>query len=457
MSSANLAPVLPYFMDYFRNSAGNDLYEQARLKEQSGDYTPIKGSWLVDPKETAAANDKLRLMGQQREAMPLLQRIANIQQDPQFQTEEGLKELQSDPNFWLGTDGNSSADVGIKVNNQNPQMASAIPSLRASAGTQSDILQGYRDTQEGKPMAPEVFARLANLDQATGKDGVKTMPIVDKMLALAKQNEDMRKTRGMQDWVNASAGIAGNEGLAKLAQAAQYGATPEQLATMAKVYGVDPAKLETVEAGDANGRDVRYVFDPRTGKTVGVVGSPQDPTRKATRVAVSNFLPAQETAFAKGVGEANAKQYSEAIASKGNAKSGLQTLTDLQSALKDAPAGWTAGYQYEAMKRLNPNSKQVAAYEVARNKQQELSLNLLQNFKGAMSDKELKFVEEMSVNPNMTRAAQKRLIDIARSRYKSQINSADTLIRSVESDPVRSNINKTLKENERPPLSGFVR
>lgn len=432
-TTVNAAPLLPILMKLFENSAANDQ-NAALLADQ-----PIESSVWVDPDRTLKLQQQQQQLRQAKEAQPYLSRLADVQQagmdnDPVWQQAamDELTELQGynaqkAPNNPLVQKGTQQARQGLQ-------------DVITTAGIADRVQRG--DTVPGMDLA-----RLAQQ-----KDGNAT---IAKLIDLGKYNDDLRIKRGNQEWINASGDVATDPKLATLARAAQYGVTPDQFSTMAKIYGLDPVDLKTVQAGDAQGNDVQYLYHPRSGKTVGTVGMPQAAGRNASNVRVSvNPIIQQEGAFSKGVGEANAKQYASAIEAKQNAISGLQTLAELKAALKKAPAGITAPAQYQAGRVLAPNSESVTAYEVARNKQQELALNLLSNFKGAMSDKELKFVEEMSIRPTMNRQAQAELVRISEARYKKAINQANTLIKSVESDPVRSNINRTLSEGGTPKLTG---
>lgn len=430
-TTVNAAPLLPILMKIFENSAANDQ-NAALLADQ-----PIESSVWVDPDRTLKLQQQQQQLRQAKEAQPYLSRLADVQQagmdnDPVWQQAamDELTELQGynaqkAPQNQLIQQGTQRARQGLQ-------------DVITTAGIADRVQRG--DTVPGMDLA-----RLAQQ-----KDGNTTFA---KLMDLAKQNDAMRQTRGQQTWINASGDVAADPKLATLARAAQYGVTPDQFSTMAKIYGLDPVDLKTVQAGDAQGNDVQYLYHPRSGATVGTVGMPQQAGRNATRVSISPIIQ-QEGAFARGVGEANAKQYASAIEAKQNATSGLQTLAELKAALKKAPAGITAPALYQAGRVLSPNSESVTAYEVARNKQQELALNLLSNFKGAMSEKELKFVEEMAIRPTMNRQAQAELVRISEARYKKAINQANTLIKSVESDPVRSNINRTLSEGGTPKLTG---
>lgn len=422
-TTVNAAPLLPILMKIFENSAANDQ-NAALLADQ-----PIESSVWVDPDRTLKLQQQQQQLRQAKEAQPYLSALSEYERS-------GIDQAFTPDEIAAGYD--------VKPNPQNPFMRDAATQF-AKKQVIADIgpkaLRG--ENVDGTKLA-QLF-----IDNKEGKD------VVSKLIDLGKYNDDLRIKRGNQAWINASAELTDDPKLAALARAAQHGANPKDLETMAGIYGLNPVDLKTVQAGDAQGNDTQYLYNPRSGKTVGTVGMPQAAGRNASNVRVSvNPIIQQEGAFAKGVGEANAKQYASAIEAKQNATSGLQTLAELKAALKKAPAGITAPAQYQAGRVLAPNSESVTAYEVARNKQQELALNLLSNFKGAMSDKELKFVEEMSIRPTMNRQAQAELVRISEARYKKAINQANTLIKSVESDPVRSNINRTLSESGTPKLTG---
>jgi len=414
MANVNAAPALPLLMQLIERWAGNNQIEALNAD------TPVEPSIWVDPDRTLKMQEKQRILRDAKSAAPLANALDEYSRtgiDQAFTPEEIAA------GYDVKLDPQSQAQAGIKdLYRQKQTIAGIAPKI-----------------QRGEEVDGTSLANLV----VGNKEGQATLA---KLLDLGKYNDEMKTKRGNQAWINASAELTSDPKLSALARAAQRGATPKDLETMAGIYGLNPVELKTVEAGDANGNDVKYVFNPRTGQTQGTVGMPQQARRNATRISVNPIIQ-QEGAFARGVGEANAKQYAAAIEARQNATNALQSLSELKTALKKAPSGITAPAQYQAGRVISPNSDTVAAYEIARNKQQELALNLLQNFKGAMSDKELKFVEEMSINPTMNRKSQAELIRISEARYKNAINKADTLIKSVEADPVRSNINRTLSDN----------
>ena len=427
------APALPYLWELIKNSAAGNQYEAAE-SGQNPEY-----SMFADPALTAKLREQLKQKQLAEESAPFVNRLAEVQQAG----------MDNDP-VWQ----QAAMDELTELQGYNAQKAPNNPLVQK--GTQQ-ARQGLQNAITTAGIADRVQRgdAVPGMDLARLLQGDKGSAELAKLIDLGKYNDDLRSKRGVQDTINISAGASDNPLLQALAKATQYGVNVGDFEKLAKIYGLDPVDLKTVQAGDEQGNDTQYVFNPRTGKTQGTVGMPQQAGRNASNVRVSvNPIIQQEGAFAKGVGEANAKQYASAIEAKQNATSGLQTLSELKEALKKAPAGITAPALYQAGRIIAPNIEGVSAYEVARNKQQELALNLLSNFKGAMSNKELKFVEEMSIRPTMNRKSQAELIRISEARYRRAINQANTLIKSVESDPVRSNINRTLSESGTPKLTG---
>jgi len=261
--NVNLAPALPYLIDMLRNAKGNAQNEQY-LSGQD-----VEGSWFVDPKRTLEMQEKVLDQRQQNEALPFLQRLAEVKDagmDPEAEWQQAaadeLKELQA---YNAGkAPGNKYVAAGGQQAYQGLQGAISIADV-AEKLQRGDFVPGMS------------IAKV--LDQKEGGTAL------DRLRELAKQNDEMRRTRGTQGWVNAAAGITDNPKLKALLEAGQYGVTPDQIKTMAGVLGVDPVTLTTVEAGDAAGNDVKYVFNPRTGQTEGVVGKPQQAGRNATRIS----------------------------------------------------------------------------------------------------------------------------------------------------------------------------
>lgn len=446
------SPIIPYLVNLVSANRTGDIrkamqnQDMAALQEEPGFFSKL--AMGADAyKGVAEGQDYI----QQRQAMPLANEIAQARMSPFYQTTEGLQSLKDNPASILAGPGQTYTPTGNKYED------SQLPALAHQAGTQLDVASGLQQMYDKGMINPAEYARLVVNDSVNvaGKDG-KTNPLVDQMMKLGTHRNTEEGITNLQATYNdmGKAGFGANDKQNALMATLRRGVNPEQ---PMKLAGIEAKALHYGDVGAGKpGATQATVFDPNTGALTNIGGVKQDMPRN-TQVMVTNNLPAQETAFAKGVGEANAKQYSGAIESKDSSIRSLGKIDTLRSALKKAPSGWIAEKQYKTMKLLAPNSEKVASYEVAQNASRDIAFEILQKFKGATSEKELAFALGQATNPTMSRATQKRLLDLSERLHKSEIQKANTLIDSVESAPVRSNINKTLKENTRPPLDAFRR
>ena len=432
----NMAPALPMLLEILRNSKGNDLYDQARMKAQQGDYSPVEGSWFVDPKETAKVNQGLLELKNQQEATPLLNRIQSIQNDPQFQTMDGQKELRDDPNFWLGTDGKGTQSIA--VNPRNPKMVGAIPDLSASANRNIGVATVADNVQRGEQVDGMRLAMLLNQ-----KDGNSDLA---KLIDLGKYNDELRSKRGVQDTINASAGVATNPLLAALARATQYGVGAGDYEKLVKVNGLDPVDLKTVEAGDEQGRDVHYLYDPRSGKTRGVVGMPQDPTRKATRVSVNPIIQ-QESAYSKGKGEYLSKREGDIVSNGDAADANLERLSELKSALKKTPSGplapaYTAVGKYTGG-MVGANKSEVGYAAKADTISKLNTLGSIKTLGPGITNAERDFLMDAQAKRSHTRAEQAKIIAIYEKDAKYKQRKRDEIVGNTFGDEARQDPNRS--------------
>lgn len=417
------------------------------------------------------------LYAQTPEATALAKKLSDMQAsgnsfDPNFTGQEWVRGMATTPALGgVMTEDQYDAQTGalpsgkkmVTVQGNNPVIARLLTLAEQQAQQKSvganvanDILN-MRNPDPIKLM--EYQTGLGAI--GTGEKGTGGSSNLDKIMALAKQTDEAKKVANIQQFLNAvgNANLADNEKLNALYKAAQYGMKPDDLKTVGENIGAVP-KFDLVEFGAGGQNTIKGAFDPRTGKATNTIGEVMEP-KPQNQVNVINNLPAQETAFAKGVGDANAKQYAGAIEQKQASEKAIATINDYLDATKKTYSGVGSYAQYLAAKANPVRSKQqqqaVENYEIAVTKSKEMAMDILTNFKGAISDGERIFAREMANNPSMDKKSQQRLADIAKRNHQAQIKKADTLIQAVENEPVRSNINKTLQDNKRRPLESFRR
>lgn len=429
-TSVSGSEMLPLILKWLENSAGNDQ-NSALL-----DNKPVEGSIWVDPERTLKLQQAQVAKQQAQEAMPLMQRINSINNDPQFQTLEGQKELRDDPNFWLGTDGQGSQNIA--VNPKNTAMASAIPELRGKATNNIAIADAANNIQQGKPVDGMTLAMM--LGQKSGGSDL------EKLINLGKYNDDLRGKRGVQDTINVSAGATSNPLLSALAKATQYGVSVGDFEKIAKTYGLDPVDLKTVEAGDEQGRDVHYVFNPRTGQTQGVVGMPQDPTRKAPRVSVNPIIQ-QESAYSTGKGKYLSKREGDIIDNGDAADAALERLSELKSALKKTPSGplaplYTAAGKYSGG-IVGANKSEVGYAAKADTISKLNTLGSIKTLGPGITNAERDFLMDAQARRSHTRAEQAKIIAIYEKDAKYKQRKRDEIVGNTFGDEARQDPNRS--------------
>lgn len=342
--------------------------------------------------------------------------------------------------------------MGVKTNPANPYERKALNDFALNAQNEADLTRTAANVFGGSTPNP------ADLSRFLVQGGDKATNQVKSLQDLAKLNSEERIMRGRQQWINAagnSPNVVADPNMRTLAASAPYGATIEDLSKFASTTGVIP-DVQVIESGIAGEptQKTNVLLDKRKGTAANIPGV-LPTTDPGKNIIINNNLPAQETAFSKGVGEANAKQYADAVAGKQGAEKALQTSANLRQALNNTWSGKLAKVRYEVAKYTpgQGNDPYVVNYEIATNLSKGMALDLLQNFKGQISDGERKFVTDMATNPTMERASQDQLLNIYDRVQQGVIDRADKLIPSVESAPVRSNINRTLNEKKPAPQS----
>jgi hypothetical protein len=152
--NVNLAPALPYLIDMLRNAKGNAQNEQY-LSGQD-----VEGSWFVDPSRTLELQQKVLDQRQQKEALPFLQRLAEVKEagmDPEAEWQQAaLDELQELQAY------NATKAPGNKY--------VATGGQQAYQGLQDaiDVDTANRYAYENKPIPGMTLARI--FERKDGKD-----------------------------------------------------------------------------------------------------------------------------------------------------------------------------------------------------------------------------------------------------------------------------------------------
>lgn len=423
--NVNVAPALPYLMDMIQKWKSNDLYDQLQKKAASGDYSPIEGSVFVDPKETYQANQTLKGLRDAKEAAPYMQGLVDTMQagfdtDPQY---------QADAKATL-------AEYAAKMPG-NPVLTGAAKAAQDKLSTGLIIADAATDIQGNGYIKPMTLAQLASQ-----KDGNTT---IERLIAMNKQQDEAKRLGGQQTWLRASGGLSADPKLRALAEAVQYGVTPEMFNSTAKTYGLDPVEMKPVDTGTGNGNERQVVaFNPRTGATGQRVGNTWTP--ESMRVTVSPVIQ-QETAYSKGKGEYLAKREADILAAGDMADKTMGRLDDLEKALKGSQSGPLAGITTTAGKYtggvIGANKSQVANAAKADTIAKMNTLESIRLLGPGITNAEREFLMEAQAKKTLTRGEQNKIIELYRkdATYKQQQRDrivGDTFGSEARQDPARS-------------------
>lgn len=443
--------------------AGGDLYGDYNASDAVGQlskmgsagdvnaYNP-DGFMSVEQRAKVDAIKKKRLAElYATEAAPIAQYGQSLLTDTEFRNNpEALQDFQNRPDFWTGGAG--------KLN--NPNVVDTIKSF--STGAKAQEVQG----NTGRAIKSNQANPFAAMDEYTLGQIQGSKDSVDNIGKIAELGGKERSGLATAEFFKGVATAASEvDPIAAYNKFSQVAANTPYVDKDAQKVGLDlmkqkfpEMKFEKAFTGKGEQQQLK-ALNPLTGAAVGDIGEAGLPS--APKISVQNVMPAQETAFAKAVGEANAKQYADAVAQKAGSEKAINTIDDYLTAAEKTYSGMGSNANY-LLVRANPiktkaQKEMVKNYETAITKSKEMAMDILTNFKGAISDGERIFAKEMSINPDMSPAAQKQLAAISKKNHKTQIDKADVLIKAVESDSTRSNINKTLTDSKRPPLESFRR
>lgn len=180
-------------------------------------------------------------------------------------------------------------------------------------------------------------------------------------------------------------------------------------------------------------------IDPRTGQMTEIGRSPIAASRPQTNIN----LPSAQKKFTEGVAKTANKRIDDALDAGGNASVVNQSLDMFEQAMGQAEGGGLAevklglGRVAQSL-GIDPESfglQNVASLEAAQAISNRLALAQVEQMKGALSNKELGFLQSQIPQISNTPEGRQKLIGILRAANKRAIDRADFVTQWISDNP----------------------